>query len=323
MARPRVLTRLLQGVLALAATAFAVVAYAYLTLPDVRTLATDNPETTAFMDLRTREAAAEGRSLRHERRWLPYGRISSRLKRAVLIAEDDAFYQHDGVDLVQLREAVRESLEEGGPVRGASTITQQLAKNLYLSPSRDPLRKVKELLIARRLERALTKDRIFELYLNVIEWGDGIWGADAAARAYFGVSASSLSDEQAALLAGAIINPRVLDPARPNGRLRARQRLLLGRMRARGAPALPSASVGVEPAATLTEDSASGDGSSLDAAASASDLQQDGAETSASGGPALDEAAGPGLDDAGGDPAVEGAVTGEAEPSSSRLPVEP
>jgi monofunctional biosynthetic peptidoglycan transglycosylase len=121
-------------------------------------------------------------------------------------------------------------MERGAAVRGASTITQQLAKNLYLSPSRDPMRKLRELIIARRMEAELPKARIFEIYLNVIEWGDGIWGAEAAARTYFGVPASALGREQAALLAGAIVNPRVLNPARPNTRLVRRQRLILGRM---------------------------------------------------------------------------------------------
>ena len=193
-------------------------------------LATINPETTAFMELRAREAAAEGRPLHHEHRWIPYTRISQALKRAVLVAEDDAFWEHEGVDLEQMREAVQVDLARRRPVRGGSTITQQLAKNLYLSPSRDPLRKLRELIIARRLEAALPKARIFELYLNLIEWGDGVWGADAAARRYFGVSAASLGPEEGALLAGAIVNPRVLNPARPNGRLLRRQKIILARM---------------------------------------------------------------------------------------------
>jgi monofunctional biosynthetic peptidoglycan transglycosylase len=125
---------------------------------------------------------------------------------------------------------VRVNWEQGRAIRGASTITQQLAKNLYLSPSRDPLRKLRELIIARRLEAALPKARIFEIYLNVIEWGDGIWGVDAAARTYFGIPASAVDAGQAALLAGAIINPRVLNPARPTARLYQRQRLILSRM---------------------------------------------------------------------------------------------
>ncbi len=131
-------------------------------------------------------------------------------------------------------------------MRGASTLTQQQAKNLYISPSRDPLRKLRELIIARRLEAELSKARIFEIYLNVIEWGDGIWGADAAARTYFGVPASALSAAQAALLAGAIINPRVLNPARPTPRLVRRQRMLLARM-GRVTPPPPASPVTVAP----------------------------------------------------------------------------
>ena len=115
-------------------------------------------------------------------------------------------------------------------MRGASTITQQLAKNLYLSPTRNPFRKLSELLITRRLEHELSKTRIFELYLNNIEWGDGIWGAEAAARTYFGIPASAIGPDQAAIMAGAIVNPRVLNIAKPNARLRARQRIIRARM---------------------------------------------------------------------------------------------
>ena len=206
------------------------VAYVYLTLPDVRVLAKTNPTTTAFMELRSQEAAREGKSVRHVQVWVPYSRISQNLKRAVLVAEDSAFWDHEGVDVEQLEESIRVNWEQGRAVRGASTITQQLAKNLYLSPSRNPLRKLRELIIARRLEAALTKVRIFEIYLNVIEWGDGVWGAEAASRTYFHIPASALGREQAALLAGAIINPRVLNPARPTQRLLRRQRIVLSRM---------------------------------------------------------------------------------------------
>lgn len=215
---------------AFAAVGFAAVAYVYLTLPDVRVLARVNPTSTAFMRLRADEAADEGRKLRHVQQWVPYSRISKNLVRAVLVAEDSAFWDHEGIDIEQIRQSIQLSLRDGGSIRGASTITQQLAKNLYLSPSRDPLRKLRELIIARRMEAALPKARILEIYLNVIEWGDGIWGAEAAARTYFGVSASRLSRSQAALLAGAIINPRLYSPARPNARLLRRQRIILGRM---------------------------------------------------------------------------------------------
>ena len=216
--------------LALAALGFWYLSYVYVTLPDVRPLVTENPTTTAFMELRVREARAQGRDLRPQQRWVPYSRISPQLTRAVLVAEDSAFWQHDGLDFDQIRESFEYNLERGEFARGASTITQQLAKNLYLSPSRNPLRKLREVMIARRLEAVLSKRRILEIYLNVIEWGDGVFGAEAASRTYFGVSAGGLGPEQSALLAAAIINPRVLDPARPSPRLLRRQRLLLRRM---------------------------------------------------------------------------------------------
>ena len=226
----RVTKPLGRALLAVGAAGFALVAYVYLTLPDVRVLAKTNPSSTAFMELRAAEAAREGRTTRRVHRWVPYARISPSLKRAVLVAEDAAFWEHEGVDVEQIRESIQASWEQGREIRGASTITQQLAKNLYLSPSRDPLRKLRELIIARRLEAALPKARIFEIYLNVIEWGDGIWGAEAAARTHFGIPASDLNARQAALLAGAIINPRVLNPARPTARLLRRQQIILGRM---------------------------------------------------------------------------------------------
>jgi monofunctional glycosyltransferase len=251
VAKRRILFARILGVIA--ATTFAVVAYVYLTLPDVRALATVNPTTTAFMELRTAEAASEGRRVRHVQRWVPYRRVSQPLKRAVLVAEDAAFWDHEGIDLEQIRESMRVNWEQGRAIRGASTITQQLAKNLYLTPSRDPLRKLRELIIARRLEAALPKARIFEIYLNVIEWGDGIWGAEAAARTYFGVSASALNAEQAALLAGAIINPRVLNPARPNGRLIRRQQLILSRM-GEVTPPTPAPTVAAAPAEAETDE---------------------------------------------------------------------
>lgn len=215
---------------AAAAFGFGYLIYLYLTLPDVRELRTVNPETTAFMELRAREAHADGRKPRKVQRWVPYGRISPHLKRAVLVAEDAAFWDHEGIDLEEIKKSIETDLARGRFVRGASTITQQLAKNLYLSPSRNPFRKLREFFIARRLEAALTKGRIFELYLNEIEWGDGIYGVEAASRAYFGIPAVAIDPDQAALLAGAIVNPRQLNPARPTARLRARQRLIRGRM---------------------------------------------------------------------------------------------
>jgi monofunctional biosynthetic peptidoglycan transglycosylase len=222
--------KLLRGLVFTASVGFVYVAYVYLTLPDVRALAAKNPGTTAFIELRKSEAEQAGRPLSIRQRWVPYTQISNNLRRAVLVAEDAAFFDHDGIDLNELRASLEHNWEEGRFERGASTITQQLAKNLYLSPSRNPIRKLKELLITRRLEAALTKRRILEIYLNVIEWGDGIFGAEAAARAYFRKSAAALSPEEAALLAAAIINPRAHNPARPTPRLLRRQQIIARRM---------------------------------------------------------------------------------------------
>ena len=222
--------RLGRGLVAAAALAFLYLSYVYLTLPDVRVLARENPKATAFMQLRVDEAEDEERKFTIRHRWVPYGRISQNLKRAVVVTEDAAFFDHEGIDLDEIKASLERNWEEGRFARGASTITQQLAKNLYLSPSRNPVRKLRELFITRRLEAALTKRRILEIYLNVIEWGDGIFGCEAAARAYFGKSAAELSREEAALMAAAIINPRELNVARPNRRLLRRQQIVLRRM---------------------------------------------------------------------------------------------
>ena len=221
---------LLSAILAVPVLGFALLTYAYLTLPDVRLLKASNPTTTAFMELRDREARAKGKSPRRAQRWVSYSRISPDVKRAVLVAEDDAFWQHEGIDFEQLQESIETDWARGRLARGGSTITQQLAKNLYLSPSKNPLRKLRELVIARRLEAELKKARIFELYLNVIEWGDGVYGVESAARVYFQKPAAELGPSEAALLAAAIVNPRLLNPARPTSRLLRRQQLILRRM---------------------------------------------------------------------------------------------
>ena len=226
----RRMLRFMRWPMGAAALVFGCVVYAYVTLPDVRPLASSNPATTAFMEIRVDEARAAGKQPRREQQWVAYSRISPNLKRAVLVAEDAAFWDHDGVDYRELQKSLELDWARGEMTRGASTITQQLAKNLYLSPSKNPLRKLRELIIARRLEAELRKARIFEIYLNVIEWGDGIYGAEAAAHTYFGVPASALGPADSALLAGAIINPRVLNPAHPTPRLLRRQQIILSRM---------------------------------------------------------------------------------------------
>ena len=220
--------------------AFAYLTYVYLTLPDVRALQRSNPKTTAFMELRKEEARDAGRRFSIRQQWVSYGRISPMLKRAVIVTEDAAFFDHDGVDIAEIKASMEKNWEEGQFLRGGSTITQQLAKNLYLSPSRNPIRKVKELFIARRLEAALTKQRIFEIYLNMIEWGDGIFGCEAAARAYFGKPCASLEMGEAALMAGAIINPREHSPAKPTRRLLRRQQIIMKRMGFKEAPPAPT-----------------------------------------------------------------------------------
>lgn len=206
-------------------------AFEWLTFPDVAKLAEERPSTTAFMERRREELRNRGKSDVLEWRWVPYGRISSNLRRAVLVAEDDAFYDHEGVDVKAMREAFERNWKRGKVTHGGSTITQQLAKNLYLSPSRNPIRKIREYFIARSLEKHLSKKRILEIYLNVVELGERVYGAEAGARHHFGKSASSLTPGEAALLAGSLPNPRVMNPSKPNKRLRYRQRMILSRMR--------------------------------------------------------------------------------------------
>jgi monofunctional biosynthetic peptidoglycan transglycosylase len=211
--------------------AILIAGYEWITFPDVSALATRPPTTTAFMEQRKAELRAAGKSDAIDYRWVPYARISPYLRRGVLVAEDDTFYEHDGVDVKALEEAVRKDWERKKATQGGSTITQQLAKNLYLSPSRNPLRKLKEYFLARSLENHLSKKRILELYLNVVEMGERVYGAEAASHFYFHTSAAGLSPSQAALLAGCLPNPRVMNPGAPNKRLRFRQRMVLSRMR--------------------------------------------------------------------------------------------
>jgi monofunctional biosynthetic peptidoglycan transglycosylase len=217
-------------ILAFVALLLVVVAVTCLTLPDVSDLKTDNPGSTALMRQRELEARATGKRPRKTQIWVRYDTISNRLKSAVLIGEDDAFFQHQGYDLEQIKESFIRNWEKKGLVRGGSTITQQLAKNLYLSTSKNPLRKLKELLIARRLEEELTKRRIFEIYLNVIEWGDGIYGVEAASQVYFKKSSSALTTCEAVQLAAMIPNPRRMSPSHMTRRLTYRANLILSRM---------------------------------------------------------------------------------------------
>ena len=182
------------------------------TWPDVAALASRPPATTAFIERWRDTQRSAGRSDRVERVWVPYARISPHLKRAVLVAEDVNFFSHAGFDQGEIRQAIGKTIDEGVPPRGASTITQQLAKNLWLSPSRSPLRKIKEAILTWQLERRLGKTRILELYLNVVEFGPGVWGAEAAARHYFGRSAAELDEGQSAGLAAGLPSPSTWHP---------------------------------------------------------------------------------------------------------------
>lgn len=205
-----------------------------LWLPDVRPLKKHPPATTAYIELRRRQAKSKGLKFQPQWTWTPWDEISENLKNAVLTAEDDNFYGHKGVDWDAMRFALQRDIAEKRFVAGGSTITQQVARNLYLSPSKNPLRKLKELLIARRLERELGKRRIFELYLNIAEWGKGIFGAEAAARAYFNKHASELTVDEAVALAVILPSPARHNPAQGGPYVERNSRRVLERMRASG-----------------------------------------------------------------------------------------
>ncbi len=190
----------------------AVALWTFATWPDVAALKTANPKTTAFIEAWKRQQRAAGKPDDVALRFVPYRQISPHLKRAAIVAEDIEFFSHEGFDVGEIRKALADAWDEREFPRGASTISQQLVKNLWLSPSRNPLRKVKEALLTRQLERTLDKRRILELYLNVAEFGPGVYGAEAAGRRYFGRSAAVLDEDQAARLAAALTRPRSWHP---------------------------------------------------------------------------------------------------------------
>jgi monofunctional biosynthetic peptidoglycan transglycosylase len=229
----------------------------WISLPDVRRIAATNPTTTTMIDLRREQAKSAGRAYKLHWDWRPMARISPLLQRAVVYAEDAQFWKHDGVDWEAMKDAAEHDWKERSLERGASTITQQVAKNLYLSPSRNPVRKLRELFIARRLDHDLGKKRVLELYLNIAEWGDGIFGAEAAARHWFGCGAAELRPAQAARLAVALPNPIKRSPAVKSRTLARRAERLVRAMARAGlidAAALAEAQreLGVAPAATAS-----------------------------------------------------------------------
>ena len=222
--------------------------YELATFPSISELRTENPTTTSLIEYRLSEAKSEGREPRQYMIWTPIEQISPHLQRAVIAGEDSRFFEHEGFDWEAIEKAWDEAVKEGEkearaegdynpddwipPMpsfkRGASTITQQLSKNLYLSEERNFLRKGREAVYTYFLERELSKKRILEVYLNVIEWGDGVYGAEAASRTYFKKSASNLTREEAAFLAAMIPSPlNVFNPHKNRKRVNRRQRVLM------------------------------------------------------------------------------------------------
>jgi monofunctional biosynthetic peptidoglycan transglycosylase len=185
-----------------------------LEMPDVSALRTTNPTVTALMEARRTQAKAKGHTIERHWTWVPLSRISPYLRQAAVEGEDASFFTHEGFDWEGIKDAALYNLEAGKLKRGGSTITQQLAKNLYLSSERSLLRKAREALITRALEQHLTKERILELYLNVAEWGQGVYGAEAAARHHFKKSSRDLTADEAAWLAAILPSPRRYDPIR-------------------------------------------------------------------------------------------------------------
>lgn len=205
--------------------------YWLVTFPDVARLAKTNPRATALMKTRMSQAREQGRLTKPEWTWVPLSQISPALQRAVIVAEDASFYGHEGFDWEGLKEAAVRNLGAGKLERGGSTITQQLAKNLYLSSEKKLLRKAREALITRELEQHLTKKRILEIYLNVVEWGRDVYGAEAAARHHLGKPANNLTPDEAALLAAILPAPRRHDPLEITPYLVKRQQHILRWMR--------------------------------------------------------------------------------------------
>lgn len=206
----------------------------YISLPNVNYLRKQNPKTTALMKLRIKQALAKKKIPKRNQIWIPYSQISPYLRSAVIVAEDAKFELHNGIDYQALWDALIQDITSFSFRHGGSTITMQLAKNLYLSPRKTLLRKFKELIIAKRLERELSKARILEIYLNIIEWGDGIYGCEAASQVYFKKPCINLTPEEAAMLAASIPNPRYINPSRNLQPLQGRTQAILYYMRKRG-----------------------------------------------------------------------------------------
>lgn len=217
--------------LIMAAVASLYAGYVYLTLPDVTYLQNENPKTTAMMEQRKKEAEKKGETLDIRHRWVPFKIIPELLKRTVLVSEDAGFYYHNGVDYHELKESIKRNLREGKKARGGSTITQQLAKNLFLSTEKSYSRKAREFLIAQKMEKHLSKNRIFSIYLNVIEFGKGIFGVEAAAEHFFNKPVDQLNLEEIIRLVSIIPKPLKVNPLSARSRyLKWRANFLLDKL---------------------------------------------------------------------------------------------
>lgn len=228
------LGRVALWVLAVAAATLLALGALWSALPDPSPLARENPRTTALIEQRKLEAKGRGRRLRVQQSWVGLDRVSKRLVDAVVLAEDARFFGHEGIDWPAMRDAAKHDMAAGNFARGASTITQQLAKNLWFGTDKSLWRKAKEAVLASKLERALSKRRILALYLGVAEWGDGVFGIEAGARLRFGVSAAQLTTAQAAVMASMLPAPRRVDLDHPSRWIRERAHRLLDRMRDEG-----------------------------------------------------------------------------------------
>lgn len=195
-----------------------------------------NPEVTAFMEVRMEQRQSDGRPPLASHPWVPYARIAAPLKRAVVAAEDARFVEHDGFDWQGIEYALRRDLQRGRLVAGGSTISQQLAKNLFLSERRSFVRKAQEAILTLMIEQLWSKRRILEVYLNVIEWGDGVFGCEAAARHYYHVGAAQLDAVQSARLAAMIPSPRFFDRHRASRGLASKSESVLVRMAGAAVP---------------------------------------------------------------------------------------
>jgi monofunctional biosynthetic peptidoglycan transglycosylase len=207
----------------------------YFVYPDIGRLVDDNPAKTAFMEYREAEWRRNGLTDKKiDQKWVSLDNVSQNLIKAVLIGEDDKFWHHEGFDYQAIERAIEKNIAAKKFKMGGSTISQQLAKNLYLSPSKNPVRKIKEAILTWRLEKTLSKRRILELYVNVVEWGDGIFGIGQAARHYYAVSAARLTARQASKLAAILPNPILYSPAGSSSYVRNRSNIIYAIMRKRG-----------------------------------------------------------------------------------------